>query len=471
MNFFYGQVAFINPPAPKSVKKLIRTFDCNTESKGNYLYQPYDYVVLSGAIPKNIDIEFVDACAHDLDGLELFSRNEKNKFDIIFISIGQNVFQNDLEYLKKVRQLNEETPIIVFGAPFVEQYYRDIVSPIVDGILHNPLSLDLDLIERRNDQNLIVGRGFVSDDQIYKSPQRKAPVKIELDTPRHELFLDRKYRWPFAQSFLYTSVFLAWGCPYSCSYCILNSFPFIYRGHESVLKELSHIKEMGLKEIYFADRSFGLPRNETVQLLEGMIEKNYGFTWSSYFHPNQYDEQLLELMAKSGCHTIIVGIESSDFKSLKEFGRHQKKDKLQGLLRDCKKYGIKICGDFIIGLPGEDEVQIRETISYSKKIGLSYASYNIAAPLPGSIIRKNALEQGVDNSEISLMDSMGNHGVLASGSLNAHDLIKLRNYAVLSFYLRPFYLMKRVITLKSFSQFVIQFQEMVSIIKNTVGKS
>ncbi len=460
----YNKVAFVNPPTIEGSPKMIRTFDCNTESKGNYLYQPYDFVVMSGLFDKSVEIFFCDAVAEGLLKSEAVEVIERSQSEVLFVVIGENLFDHDIDFLHELRKKNEERPILVFGAPFVERAAQQRVEAIVDGILQNPISFDLKKIKRHR-EGLITGEGFVTDESPFLDPRRKAAKEVSLGTPRHEDFLSPRYRWPFAESYLYTSVFISWGCPYSCSYCILNSFPNLVRKSEEVIRELEFIKNLGVKEIYFADRSFGLPRETVVEILRLMIERKMEFRWSSYFHPNQYDPELFDLMVKSGCHTLIIGVESKDFNSLKSFGRHQKEQRFWALLEDCKKRGVKVCGDFIIGLPNQTKEEIEETIIFSRRIGLDFASFNVAAPLPGSIVKKIAINSGQLEAGGLLYDSLAKYKALSNGVLSGEELVALRKKAVIKFYLRPSYLIKRVFSIKSWQQFVIQFGEMIQIIK------
>jgi len=53
-------------------------------------------------------------------------------------------------------------------------------------------------------------------------------------------------------------------------------------------------------------------------------------------------------------------------------------------LRWAKQAGIMNWGYFIIGLPGETEDTIKETIAFAKKLPLDIALFHVAAPLPGT---------------------------------------------------------------------------------------
>lgn len=97
----------------------------------------------------------------------------------------------------------------------------------------------------------------------------------------------------------------------------MSKFPNYYRSYDEIIEEMKEVASLGIREIYMGDRSFGLPLMNVMKLLQGMIDQRFNFSWSTYFHPNQYTPELLQKMKESGCHTIIVGIENSDQSTLK----------------------------------------------------------------------------------------------------------------------------------------------------------
>jgi radical SAM superfamily enzyme YgiQ (UPF0313 family) len=93
---------------------------------------------------------------------------------------------------------------------------------------------------------------------------------------------------------------------------------------------------------------------------------------------------MLALMSKAGCWMIAWGIESGNFDILKHARKGADPAKAARALQWARNVGIKNWGYFIIGLPGETEATIRETIDFSKKLPLDIALFHIAAPYPGT---------------------------------------------------------------------------------------
>ncbi len=442
-------IAFVNPPLDQ-YRKIMRNFDCATESKANYLYQPYDFLLMSARVPADCPFELFDAIAARWSTEETLKKILSFNPQIIVLAMANTSWDEDFLFLKTLQKKLSDTKILVFGDLFFEAYFKEQVKPYVDSILANPVFINFsELLQNRGDWQ-----------EAPPLLPLKKPHQFELGLPKHDKFIHSQYRWPFARHYKYTTVFTAWGCPYSCDYCIMSQFPNYWREANDILLELDTIKTLGFKEIYIGDRSFGLPYQNILTLLDGMIERNYQFSWSTYFHPNQYTPELLEKMKMSGCHTLIIGIESHDLLLLKKHGRHVTANNLEKLISHAEHLGIDVCGDFIIGLPGESKASILETINYAKQLKLDYASFNIAAPLPGTSIRKAAIENGsFSNSESSHYDSLGKHHVIGNDLLSSVEIQKLKKQAIRQFYLSPSFLIRRIKKLRGIQHFIIQASE------------
>lgn len=454
-------VVFLNPPL-ESYRNIMRNFDCATESKGYYLYQPYDFLVLSSRISSKHNLKFVDCIADKISYSKCFEEINVESLDLIVVSVAQTSFNSDLNFLKKLRSKTKAT-ILVFGDIFFSDHCDEKVLSIVDGIIENPCEIDLDTFLDGHVNGL-------KNRSSYKGSKLKQPKQIFLKDTKHELFLNKRYSWPFTRHLTYTSIFTAWGCPYSCSYCILSKFPNLWRDYSEVLVEMDKVKSLGIKEIFVADRSFGLPYKNVINLLDGMIDRNYRFKWSTYMHPNQYRPELLEKMRQSGCHTIIVGIENSDLKLLKDFGRHVTDNRLRDMIYHARELGIDVCGDFIFGLPGQSEDEILKSINLSIEMKLDYASFNIATALPGSSLHQSLNSNEKDIVANGSYDSFNINKDISFSELSALRLLELRDYAVKRFYFRPSYILKKLFKINGPEHLLVQFLEFLYILKKSIYK-
>lgn len=236
------------------------------------------------------------------------------------------------------------------------------------------------------------------------------------------------------------------------------------RAYQEVLPELDQIARLEIRELFFADKVFGFSRENVYPLLDAMRSR-WQFSWSCYFHPQLYDADLLEKMKAAGCHTMIIGVDSYDTASLKRYGRTVDKNRIEQLLAHADRLKISVCADFILGLEHETEGDVLRTIRYALDQRIDFAAFNIAAPLPGSGIRKKMIEAGLLHFGEEGFDTCGRQGVLGSAHVSAQRLRELRRFALRKFYLRPSYWLRRLSRTSSAEHLKIQVLEMLSMLK------
>ncbi len=453
------------PPSPKK-KKIIRWIDCSQETKASYLWQPNDYLIISSLIKPEDGLYFIDGTADSLSEEIFFKKLRNLKGDLLFFAISTVCWKSDLYFFQKTKKMFPHISIFVIGDIIMDKYYRSLILKECNGLVANPYLLDLEKMLKVDHTNKGRLPGLCTDEEQEIFPKNKNITFIKSNPARHEIFLKRGYGFPFAKHFNFSQVTTMWGCPFSCSYCPDSKISPIVRHYESVLAELNYLSNLGVKELFFADKVFGFPEENSVPLLEKMAEE-LNFSWSCYFHPQLYNSRLLELMNSAGCHTIIIGIDSYNLSSLRQYKRGVSKEKIDGVITHANRLGMNICADFILGLEDETEDDVLKTIKYALELSIDFASFNIAAPFPGSVIREEAIKKGYQVADMEGFDSLGEYGNLSSQYIDGKRLKKLRRNAVRSFYFRPTYLFRRISKTSSWEHFQIQFNNMLSLLKKS----
>jgi radical SAM superfamily enzyme YgiQ (UPF0313 family) len=147
---------------------------------------------------------------------------------------------------------------------------------------------------------------------------------------------------------------------------------------------------------------------------------------------------MLQLMGKAGCYYISWGIESANEQILKRAHKGYRKEQAYESLTWAHEAGINNWGYFIIGLPGETEETIQETITYSKTLPLDIALFHIAAPYPGTpffyeVVENNWFRPGTNWEEVDMDKST----VLDYGNLSAERLEYWQKRATREWSFRP----------------------------------
>jgi len=454
-------ILLVIPPSEKN-KKIIRMIDCSHEAKANYLWHPNDFLIISSLCAPEDNVVLADATEAGLSTPQALHRLSLEKPDLIIAALSSVCWKHDYFFFEKIKQLFPGKPVFVLGDIFLEPEYKELILKESAGIIANPYLLDLPkMAQSPGASGPLPGVVTSLADNPYPSKQ---PLLGATNIPRHELVLGKSYCFPMAHHFKFATVTTMWGCPFSCSYCTDSKIQPFVRRWEDVLKELEYIDSLGITELFFADKTFGFPPENSQKLAEAMAER-FKFSWSCYFHPQLYNEKLLETMAAAGCHTLIVGIDSANLESLKQFGRNVGREKLEGLLQKADSLGMSLCADFIIGLPHETEDDVKKTLAYAMTKPLDFASFNIAAPLPGSNIRRLAKENNLLSFGKEGFDTYGHGGILGGAKISGKRLKSLRRRATFSFYLRPSYILRRLGRTTSLEHFLNQLRQMFALFR------
>ena len=158
-----------------------------------------------------------------------------------------------------------------------------------------------------------------------------------------------------------------------------------FRSKERVLEELRRNKEKGGNWVFFYDDNFCADKTRTKELLRAMIEEGVTPHWTAQVRVEvAKDPELLDLMVRSGCHTVYVGFESVNPETLKAYNKKQSIEDIRACIKILHKHGIRIHGMFVFGSDEDTKHTIDETVEFAKKNNLDSVQFLILTPLPGT---------------------------------------------------------------------------------------
>jgi radical SAM superfamily enzyme YgiQ (UPF0313 family) len=177
------------------------------------------------------------------------------------------------------------------------------------------------------------------------------------------------------------------GCPFDCSFCSVTGMfgkKFRYRSVESVLQEVRRYNRRG-HFIFFCDDNFTANKRRARELVTAMIREKVRFQWSTQVRTDlANDPELVRLMKRAGCHTVFIGFESVNPKSLKEMKKNQGLEDIQKAMRVIQGAGIHIHGMFVFGFEGDTWPTVEATVRLAHEMKLTSVQLLILTPLPGS---------------------------------------------------------------------------------------
>jgi len=444
-----GHVLFLNPSAPL---KLYRGIVCTWLSKAIYVWKPFDFVLLSGWLPPSLQASYLDSFLRGIDFEAICRVIESESVTSVVMSMSSIVWQDDRGFLLALRRRFPRLAIAVLGDVFQEREFVEEALAAEAAVIRHPLSPALaDYFASGAADGSGVLR--VLPPGVADLPEVSVRSPVDLPLPRHQLFLDPRQRSPFDKHRRSMMTNTSWSCPYRCLYCSYSSpyLPFAYRTPESVLRELAALQRLRVREIFFGDPTFGSPRDNGWEILRGMEREGLRFSWHCYLTPKAVPDDLLAMMARTGCHTVIVGVESSHPEALKRYNRSISSSEIASFIEKCHALSMDVCGDFIIGL-NEPAEEWRELTDFAIRLKLDYASFNIYMPMLGSRERREAIAQGrLGRGE------WGYDTTALKKSLVGHAENRFK--CVSRFYGRPSYWLKRLSRIRTAEEVLIKLEE------------
>jgi len=211
---------------------------------------------------------------------------------------------------------------------------------------------------------------------IAVNPERELIKDLNtLPFPKHELFVNQPGR-------TLAGMLTSRGCPSACNFCVLDKMGrrrVRYRSPESVVAEIKHLQSLNpnLDTIWFHDDAFTLNIERAIDICMLIVEEGIQLrlVCSARFKP--ISEELIQWMEKAGFIHILFGLESGSDSVMKKIGKGVSKNDIRKAMQMLAESSIKVTSFLIVGLPGETEGTIQETINFVQELqGFCYMYYD-----------------------------------------------------------------------------------------------
>ncbi len=177
------------------------------------------------------------------------------------------------------------------------------------------------------------------------------------------------------------------GCPHDCHFCAASRCISDYKKKpvKLIKKELDKIFEIWDDPfIELADDNTFVDKEWSKDLLR--LFADYKMKWFTETDISiAYDDELLELLAKSNCMQVLIGLESVNFDSIKGLDGGWKSKQFKNYSEAIDKiqsYGITVNGCFVLGFDSDTKETFRETEKFIKESNLSDVQITILTAFP-----------------------------------------------------------------------------------------
>lgn len=221
----------------------------------------------------------------------------------------------------------------------------------------------------------------------------------------------------------YVSYIASRGCPYNCIYCSSSNIwghKLTWIDSERVCSDLEWLANQGVKYVNFRDDIFTINKKWLAPVLEKL--KELEIIWGCETRADCVDKNTLVKMKECGCELIRFGVESFNQKTLNILNKRTDVNKVKQSIIDAKEAGIKeIRASMMLGLPGEDDRDIRNTLDTCHDFFGVYFKFFSLYPAIGTELFDNMEKYGIEllDSTALIGHSQINTSSMSNEKINA----------------------------------------------------
>jgi hopanoid biosynthesis associated radical SAM protein HpnJ len=332
----------------------------------------------------------LDAPSHHISPEQTIQIARDYEFLVLFTStVG---FANDVAMVRQMKQARPDLKVAFVGPPVQIRPDCLVENPEIDFIVSGEFDHAVVELAEGKPLSQIAGAGYRENGRVRLNPARPQLQTEDLDklpfateVYKRDLTIEN-YNVPFLLH-PYVAFYTSRGCPALCTFCLwpqtLSGHAWRLRSSENVAREVKQALQLfpQAKEFFFDDDTFNIRKERVLDVCSKL--KPLKFRWSCTARVNS-DYETLKAMADSGARLFIVGYESGDPQILKNIKKGATVEQARDFTRNCKKVGIRIHGDFIIGLPGETRETIKRTLDFAKELDTETIQVSIAHAYAGT---------------------------------------------------------------------------------------
>jgi len=244
----------------------------------------------------------------------------------------------------------------------------------------------------------------------------------------------------------YVSMNTSLGCPYSCTYCCINTIfgksGIRYWSEKKVISWIDElVKKYKIRNIRFDDELFILSPKRVERLCDMIIELGYDLNIWVYGRVDTIKESMLPKLKKAGINWICLGIESGNDRVRGDVNKNIKKD-IKSIVKSIQAHDIYVHGNFMFGLPEDNLNTMHETLELAMELNCEFANFYSVMAYPGSELYLIALDnkwaipdywEGFSQLGYETMP-------LPTKYLSAKEVLSFRDYAFYTYHSNPRYL-------------------------------
>ena len=455
------KIVLVNPPYVN--------FEGIKESAGHGA--PLNLLYLAAYLRHHISCE-VSILDAEIMGLSYLGIEEKLKEispDIVGLTSPTPAMKHVAKIAEIAKKMNRHC-IVIVGGPHPSALPEQTAQiPNIDFVVIGEGELTLlELVEaiqsKETSFSHIDGLAYKLDDKISITNRRSLIENLDtIPFPSRDLLNLKLYHSAptkkVSSSESSTPILTGRGCPYNCIHCISKLIwqrRYRVRSPKNIVDEIEEcINKYNLTEFNFHDDTFTLVEDHVINVCREIRRRDLDISWICFGRVGAISRNIIVEMKRAGCKKISLGIESGSQEILNLMRKNVTLDQISEDVKTVKGEGLDVHASFMLGNIGETRETAEKTIKFAKKLDIDNATFFITTPYPGTDLYKIALQKGHITQDTKWEDFAPltkSLPPLVQDNLTHSELLKLQKRAFRSFYLRPRFMLKKLLQIRSLSE-------------------
>ncbi|MEK6906849.1 MAG: radical SAM protein, partial [Nanoarchaeota archaeon] len=391
--------------------------------------------------------------------------------DIVGVSCSFSMYESDSFWvIDVIKKINKNIKIVVGGAHASSNPKFVLRNRNIDLVVIGEGELTiLEIAQRirsgKRIDNILGTSLFKGKKFIMNKPREHISDMDGLDLAWHLIDFKKYFEHPDNSSVTITkpsiNIISSRGCPGNCVFCSVHTVWGRKWRAMSIKKVVDQIeflyKNYNIKHFRINDDNLTLNKERIIGICAEILKRNIDIKWDTPSGVALWtlDEEVLDIMKKSGYYRITFGIESGSRETLKYIGKNIDLEKTKKLIQHCHKIGLWVASFFIIGFPYETIKDIKETEAYIINSKLNFPFIFIAQPYQGTRMYHDFLKEGLIESFLNISNSTITKYNTKHFTANQLNTFRRNIY-------KNFYISK----IKDYSNPLVFYKEFLSKIKN-----
>ncbi|MFH2019931.1 MAG: radical SAM protein [archaeon] len=324
-------------------------------------------------------------------------------YDLIGFSMNSSNVERTMKAINQAKTISRIITVAV-GGPHARLVPELLLKdPNVDYVIVGEAEdLIANLIEKK-DKKEVKGICYKENGKIIRTkPSLPYSNLDDLPFPAIEKVPYKKYNMTIKKKSPVCAINTSRGCPHGCIFCH-HSLGHKYRARspENVVREIIHLKRLGVNELWVADDSFTEDMERAEQICDLIIKNKIDISISlaNGIRADKINHRLLSKLKDAGVWLIAFSPEVGLDASLAQIKKGFLLKDVEKAIYDCKALGIRTQTSFIMGFPWETHDSLDLTEKYALELDADFLCLNRLHPYPGT-----PLWDMICDAQISLKD-------------------------------------------------------------------